>query len=162
MSSGVINRSLFLPDAESATALANRMAPQLEPGDTILLSGDIGAGKSHLARGIIQSRLATLGRVEDVPSPTFTIVQVYDLGGIEVWHADLYRLSGPDDIIETGLEEAFDTGICLVEWPDRLAELRPADALELTLTPEDDGRRLTATGPARWAKVIATMEGAND
>jgi len=162
MSSGLLSRSVFLPSAESATALAARLAPHLAPGDVILLSGPIGAGKSHLARGIIQARLAALGRVEDVPSPTFTLVQVYELDGAEVWHADLYRLSGPDEIVETGLEDAFETAICLVEWPDRLDVMRPAGALDITLEVEGDGRRLTARGPTRWQPVLTQLEGTDE
>jgi len=159
MLSGALSCSLYLPDAESTSALAGRIAPVLEPGDVILLAGDIGAGKSHLARGIIQARLAALGRVEDVPSPTFTLVQVYDAGTVEIWHADLYRLSGPDDVVETGLDEAFEDAICLVEWPDRLGSDTPVDALHITLEGEGAGRRLTALGPARWARVMEMMDG---
>ena len=112
--------------------LAARLAPMLHPGDTILLNGPLGAGKTHFARALIRTRLAAVGLAEDVPSPTFTLVQTYDDGDTEIWHCDLYRLFGPDDVAELGLEEAFDRAICLVEWPDRLGAEAPDRALTLT------------------------------
>ena len=82
-----------LPTGAATTALAERLAPRLGPGDTLLLSGPIGAGKTHFARALIKARLRAAGRDEDVPSPTFTLVQTYDDGICEIWHADLYRLT---------------------------------------------------------------------
>ncbi len=122
-----------LSSAEDTAALAQALAPMLRPGDTLLLAGRIGAGKTHFARALIQARLAAAGRTEDVPSPTYTLVQVYDDGIAELWHADLYRLTGPDETHELGLEEAFEGAICLVEWPDRLGDLAPSNALRLRL-----------------------------
>lgn len=117
--------------AEFAAALSTR----LERGDVLLLSGHIGAGKTHFARSLIQSRLQRNGDpIEDVPSPTFTLVQTYHTGGDEIWHADLYRLTHPDEVDELGLIDAFETAICLVEWPDRLGDLAPSDALTLLFT----------------------------
>lgn len=126
---------LRLPSPDATCALATALAPRLQPGDVLLLSGGIGAGKTHFARCLIQS---LQDNPEDVPSPTFTLVQVYDTPGAEVWHADLYRLSSPDQCIELGLADAFDTAICLVEWPDRLADLAPSDALSLAFSTVDD------------------------
>ncbi len=132
--------------------MAARFGAGLGAGDVVLLSGPLGAGKSHFARALIQARLAALGRAEDVPSPTFTLVQGYDLDTVALWHADLYRLAHPDDCDELGLAEAFDTAICLVEWPERLGPMAPPDALWLTLAPCAAGRRLRFDGPAaRWA-----------
>ena len=114
------------------------------------MTGDIGAGKSFLARSIIQSHQST---PEDVPSPTFTLVQTYDTNLGEIWHADLYRLSGSDDVIELGLYDAFDTAICLIEWPDRLQDLAPAKALtiDFAMGDTDDARVLRITTPnADW------------
>jgi tRNA threonylcarbamoyladenosine biosynthesis protein TsaE len=93
-----------------------------------LLEGDIGAGKTFFARSVIQY---LLGRAEDVPSPTFTIVQNYSTKVGEIWHCDLYRLTSPDEAIELGLDEAFEKAICLIEWPDRLGDLTPKAALQL-------------------------------
>lgn len=102
------------------------------------MQGDIGAGKTHFARSLIQSLLRV---PEDVPSPTFTLVQIYDGPKCEIWHSDLYRLSGPDEAVELGLEDAFETAISLVEWPDRLAELAPQNALLLSFTTVDENSR---------------------
>lgn len=141
-------RTFALPDPDATDALGRWLAGQLGPGDVLLLVGPIGAGKTHLARALIQHRLAAAGRPEDVPSPTFTLVQVYDDGAGEIWHADLYRLTHPDQVAELGLEEAFDHALCLVEWPDRLGSLTPPQALRLVLAQDGEGRRATLTGPA--------------
>src|SRR5210317_2389261 len=92
-----------LPDEAATATLAARMAPLLAKGDTLLLEGDIGAGKSAFARALIRARL---GRMEDVPSPTFTIVQTYEADDGDIWHCDLYRLTHPDEAFELGLEDA--------------------------------------------------------
>ncbi|MHA6347219.1 tRNA (adenosine(37)-N6)-threonylcarbamoyltransferase complex ATPase subunit type 1 TsaE [Roseivivax sp. CAU 1761] len=144
-----------LPDPDATAALGRRLAPRLGPGDVLLLEGGLGAGKTHFARALIQARLA---RPEDVPSPTFTLVQVYDAaGGTEIWHSDLYRLSGPDEAVELGLDEAFETAICLVEWPDRLADLAPEAALTLRFESTRDGaaRQVAASwSDARWDGLL--------
>lgn len=134
---------LFLPDDAATAALGESLAGQLQAGDTVLLEGQIGAGKSHLARALIRARL---GRLEDVPSPTFTLVQTYDTEEGEIWHVDLYRLSHPDEVLELGLEQAFGSAICLIEWPDRLGPHLPADALHLQLSIEGSGRRAVLRG----------------
>ena len=122
---------LALPDLEATERLAARLAPLARPGDAILLSGPLGAGKSAFARAFLRT-LAGDPALE-VPSPSFTLVQSYELpGGLEAHHFDLYRLSGPADLRELGWEEAR-RGLVLVEWPERLGTLRPADALDLAL-----------------------------
>lgn len=144
------------PDATAHFAAA--LAPLLGAGDVILLEGPIGSGKTHFARSLIQARLASDGApVEDVPSPTFTLVQTYDTGQVELWHADLYRLTHPDEVEELGLAQAFDEAICLVEWPDRLGELMPANALTLVFEQStgDDARDVALHGVPRWADMIA-------
>ncbi len=145
-------------ESETATsALAERLAALLRPGDTLLLSGPIGAGKTHFARSLIRARLRTAGRDEDVPSPTYTLVQTYSDGDVEIWHADLYRLSQPDELIELGLDDAFRSSIVLVEWPDRLGSGAPRGALHLDFR---DGRTersrclaFTSEDP-RWQDLI--------
>jgi tRNA threonylcarbamoyladenosine biosynthesis protein TsaE len=135
--------TLPLPTEADTAELGARLARLARPGDCILLEGPIGAGKSHLARAFIRGRL---GRVEEVPSPSFTLVQVYDAGGVEIWHADLYRLTHPDEVWELGLDEAFDRAICLVEWPDRLGRHLPPKALHLRLVAQGDGRLAHLSG----------------
>ena len=135
--------TLDLPDAEATARLGRKLARILRPGDTVLLHGPIGAGKSHLARAFIHARL---GRAEDVPSPTFTLVQTYPDPAGDLWHADLYRLTHADELVELGLEAAFDAGVCLVEWPERLGSLAPASALHLRLSDAGDGRRAVIAG----------------
>jgi len=142
--------SIPLPTATRATEIATRVAGHLSAGDCLLLSGPVGAGKTHFARSIIQ---AMLSRLEDVPSPTFTLVQTYDTSSGEVWHADLYRLFHIDEMAELGLEDAFDTAITLIEWPDRLGDLRPVRCLELDFSMPDlesDLRVLNVTANGSW------------
>lgn len=130
---------LRLTSPEDTARRAAAVARHARPGDVFLLSGPIGAGKTAFARAFIQARLAEAGApVEDVPSPTFTLVQTYDAGGSEIWHADLYRLTHPDEVEELGLIDAFDTAICLVEWPDRLGELTPERSVRMTFRADDD------------------------
>lgn len=123
-------RTLTLDSPDQTCAFAQRLAPVLMAGDVLLLTGDIGAGKTHFARCLIQSLLPL---PEDVPSPTYTLVQTYPGRESELWHADLYRLSDTNEVFELGLIDAFDSAICLIEWPDRLGDLAPPGALHLTL-----------------------------
>ncbi|MFY0633492.1 MAG: tRNA (adenosine(37)-N6)-threonylcarbamoyltransferase complex ATPase subunit type 1 TsaE [Vannielia sp.] len=149
--------TLHLSSPEHTTRLAEAMAPLLGAGDVLLLSGPVGAGKSHFSRGLIRWRMRRVDALEDVPSPTFTLVQTYPLPDGELWHADLYRLSDPDEVEELGLAAAFEEAICLVEWPDRLPT-PPAHALRLHFeTGEgDDARTLTIAGGKPWESRIAS------
>ena len=151
----IVQTTLTLADPGATTALAEAMAPHLAAGDFLGLHGVLGAGKSAFARAVIAARLAALGRSEDVPSPSYTLVQVYELGAVELWHVDLYRLGSADETSELGLDEAFDRAICLVEWAERLGSAAPARRLDLTLAfvpggPEEARTAtLVACGP-RW------------
>lgn len=142
---------LCLPDPSATDALARRMAPLLQPGDVVLLQGQIGAGKTQFARALIHA----LGVAEDVPSPTFTLVQTYD-AGFDIWHADLYRLSHPDEAVELGLLEAFETALCLVEWPEKLGADWPEKALTLRFSVSGEGREVAflSDNPA-WHERLA-------
>lgn len=122
--------------------LGARLGRALEPGDTVALIGGLGAGKTTLARGLVQSVLPH----ETVPSPTYTLVQTYDVPGFTLWHCDLYRLEHPDEAYELGLMDAMGEDVCLLEWPDRLGELLPASVLKIEIAFEGEGRRVTLTG----------------
>lgn len=135
--------TIYLTDGAATDRLAAWLAPRLRPGDGVMLHGPLGAGKTHFARALIRARL---GRTEEVPSPSFTLVQVYDDAGTEIWHADLYRLSHPREVLELGLMDAFETAICLVEWPDRLGDMIPPDALHVALSVTGDGRTAQLSG----------------
>ncbi|MFC7702595.1 tRNA (adenosine(37)-N6)-threonylcarbamoyltransferase complex ATPase subunit type 1 TsaE [Plastorhodobacter daqingensis] len=153
--------TLTLPDAEATALLARKLAPGLAAGDVLLLEGPIGAGKSHFARALIRARLQAPDA--EVPSPTFTLVQTYDDGKAEIWHADLYRLGHPDEGAELGLDQAFTTAICLIEWPERLGDLTPPDALHLRFEPlADDSRRLQITAPESWQRRLAVLSGSGE
>ena len=147
-------RSLSLPDEAATTAFAARLARLLQPGDCVLLSGELGAGKSTLARAAIQT---IMGRDEPVPSPTFTITQRYEAPEMTLVHADLYRLGDAEELIEIGLDADFDAAVCFVEWPGLLGDLRPDDRLELSLEySADGGRTLSIVGLGARPAAIAS------
>lgn len=145
---------IALPDAEATTRLGQVIAPLLAAGDSVLLYGPLGMGKSTLARGLIRA-LTTPD--EDVPSPTFTLVQFYD-SEPPVAHFDLYRLTRPEEAFEIGLDEALDEGCAVIEWPERLGEaperfLGP-DRLTLIIAEDGEGRLATVSGAGRWEALI--------
>ncbi|WP_299641975.1 tRNA (adenosine(37)-N6)-threonylcarbamoyltransferase complex ATPase subunit type 1 TsaE [uncultured Ruegeria sp.] len=148
-------RSLTFKSPEETAVFAARMGMTLCPGDVVLLEGSIGSGKTHFARNLIQSLMA---EPEDVPSPTFTLVQAYNTPSGEIWHCDLYRLSAAEEVDELGLTEAFDTAICLVEWPGKLGPLAPETALKLTFETDPNNtefRRVTLSWTApKWAEKL--------
>lgn len=123
-----------LADPGATEALAATIAVRLAPGDVVALTGDLGAGKTVFARALI----GALGRaagidVGHVPSPTFTLVQLYELPDFTVYHFDLYRLEVPDDVWETGIEDAFADGVSVIEWADRIEGLLPAGVIRVHL-----------------------------
>ena len=139
-----------LPDLAATQKLGARIAALLAPGDTVALAGDLGAGKTTLARAI----LASLGVAENVPSPTFTLVQNYETAKLNISHYDLYRLKSPREMDELGLEEALELGAALIEWPERAETRLPQDRLMVELSAQDDGRRAALSGPGRWRDLF--------
>lgn len=146
--------TLSLETEADTTRFAAAMANIVQPGDVLLLEGDIGAGKSAFARALIR----TLAGAEiDVPSPTFTLVQTYEVGEALVWHCDLYRLTHPDEAFELGLEEAFETAICLIEWPDRLGKDIPTGALHLHFKAEPARHTVRFDIPDTWTARLRDL-----
>jgi tRNA threonylcarbamoyladenosine biosynthesis protein TsaE len=141
--------------AEADTqALGRALAKQARPGDVIALEGGLGAGKTTLARGFIQH---LMGGAEEVVSPTFTLVQLYETDIAPIWHFDLYRLKSPMDALELGLEDALADGILLIEWPERLGSLLPQRRLEVALALGlQNGREAQLAGDPSWQ---ARLEG---
>jgi tRNA threonylcarbamoyl adenosine modification protein YjeE len=138
---------------ETATAeLGAAIGRALAPGDVVALSGELGAGKTTLARAILRSR----GVEGHVPSPTFTLVQAYETPGLTVHHFDLYRIESPSELSELGLEDALDTGAALIEWPERgMPRHLAQDALTISLTATGETtRQAHISGPARWREVF--------
>ena len=119
-------------DSPEQTAIyAAKLAKNVAPEDIILLNGDVGTGKSYFCRALIQS---VLQYEEDIPSPTFTLVQQYDTEIGELWHADLYRLSDPSEVIELGLLDAIESATILIEWPDQITDFLPNSALNINIS----------------------------
>ncbi|MBY5833828.1 bifunctional tRNA (adenosine(37)-N6)-threonylcarbamoyltransferase complex ATPase subunit type 1 TsaE/phosphotransferase [Rhizobium ruizarguesonis] len=155
--------SLFLKDEAATIRLGEDLALALKAGDCLALSGDLGAGKSSLARAILRAMADDEGL--EVPSPTFTLVQSYDLR-IAVSHFDLYRLADPAELTELGFDEALQNGICLVEWPEMAESELPAERIALTLVHEGNGRRATiratSAQASRIRRVLAIREFLDD
>lgn len=119
-------------------AIGARIGAALKSGDIVALTGDLGAGKTTLVRGLIQAELPGI----EVPSPTYTLVQTYDLPNFELWHCDLYRLKHPDEVFEIGLIDAFGDAVCLLEWPEKIGSYLPEDALNIHIRFKNEGREI--------------------
>ena len=151
---------VFLPDEAATRRLARTLAPGLAGGGVVALAGTLGAGKTALARALI--RVLTGNPDEEVPSPTFTLVQGYETPQGPLWHFDLYRLSDAAEVVELDWEEAVAGGIVLLEWPERLGPSLPADRLEIALALDaaagTEARRATLTGHGRWRVRLAGLD----
>jgi tRNA threonylcarbamoyladenosine biosynthesis protein TsaE len=150
----LLSRHYHLHSEADTRQLGARLALGAKAGDVLCLSGDLGAGKSVLARAFIQQ---LCGEDTDVPSPTFTLMQYYDAPDFAIVHADLYRLESPEEIVEIGLEEQFENAVTLIEWPQRMHRLLPASRLDLELVILDEtGRqaRLLAHGQAWEHRLV--------
>jgi tRNA threonylcarbamoyladenosine biosynthesis protein TsaE len=144
-------------EAETA-ALGRRVARLLRPGDTVTLTGPLGAGKTVFARGLIRSFLAG----EDVPSPTFTLVQTYETARFPIWHVDLYRLKAASEVRELGLDEALERGVLLIEWPDRMGPALPNDRLDVVIEGmdeenDDEERIVKLIARGDWASRVGDL-----
>ncbi len=157
-----------LPDEAATARLAQSLAALARKGDVIALYGGLGSGKTAFARAFINalpgSGGSPLPEPEEVPSPTFTLLQAYERAPAPVWHFDLYRLTRPDEVYELGFEEALGEGIVLIDWPERLGPLLPAERLELRFefAERNEARRVAligiGTGTGTWPRRLRDLE----
>ena len=147
-------------DEAETGRVAEAVAEAAAPGDVLALAGDLGSGKTSFARSFIR---ALTTPEEEVPSPTFTLVQTYAAGQRLLYHFDLYRIENPEEAWELGIEEAFADGISLIEWPDRLGPLLPADrldiGLEITSAAAPTERRITLAAGPSWRSRLSAIRG---
>ncbi len=142
-------RSVFLPDEAATMALGNRLALVIEPGLYVALSGDLGSGKTTLTRGILRG----LGFQGKVKSPTYTLVEPYNLSKLDLYHFDFYRLNNPQEWLDAGFRDYFEPGtVCLVEWPERGGDLLPVADLKISLSVESSGRRIRIAAETEHGK----------
>jgi tRNA threonylcarbamoyladenosine biosynthesis protein TsaE len=154
---------LLLPDEAATAALARRIAARSRAGDVVALYGDLGTGKTVFARafiGALAPSEPSSEENEEVPSPTFTLLQCYDRQPAPVWHFDLYRLTRPDEVYELGIEEALGEAISLIEWPERMGPLLPEDRLEVHLAYGEsaNARQAVLAGGGSWAARLAGLD----
>ena len=138
---------MILADEAATARLGAAIAQELQIGEAVCLSGPLGAGKSTLARALVR---ALTTPQEDVPSPTFTLVQFYEGRRLKVAHFDLYRLTSPDEAYEIGLDEALDDGAAVIEWPERLEGRLPADRLDIEIGLLEAGRDVRLVAHGAW------------
>lgn len=145
-----------LANLDATARLAAALAPLLCAGDVVALEGDLGAGKTAFARALIRE---LTGGEEEVPSPTFTLLQTYEAPDFDIWHFDLYRLEKPEDVFELGIEDAMAEGVTLIEWPDRLGRYLPRDRLIVRMDYADgeSARVATLSGGGGWRDRLAGL-----
>jgi tRNA threonylcarbamoyladenosine biosynthesis protein TsaE len=129
--------NINLADETATIALGAALAPCMQPGLVVWLDGDLGAGKTTLVRGLLRA----LGETGPVKSPTYALVEIHVVSGLNLYHFDFYRFNQPDEYLDAGLDEYFaGDGVCLVEWPERACPYLPAADLHIRLTVEGAGR----------------------
>jgi tRNA threonylcarbamoyladenosine biosynthesis protein TsaE len=126
-------------EEEDTIWLGKKLARIARKGDSFILSGTLGMGKSVLARAFVQE----LTKAQEVPSPTFTLVQIYEASGFDLYHYDLYRIKFPEEIFELGMEEALYQGVSLIEWPEKMGGYLPRDCFRIEITPFKGNRKIT-------------------
>lgn len=142
-----------LPSEEATRVLGASLGAILEPGDILLLSGPLGAGKTTLARALIAQRCG----VAEAPSPTFSLVETYPGDGVTIWHFDFYRLKRDEDAWELGIEEAFSEGASIIEWPERALSVIPPSAMSISLSIENGRRSALAKAPDGWGPRLQVV-----
>ena len=142
---------LSLPDEAATERLGTALAGRLKPRDVVALEGGLGAGKTTLARAILRAAAGDPALI--VPSPTFTLVEIYETARGSFWHFDLYRLEEPEQVFELGWEEARADGVILVEWAERLGPLLPRERLTVSLSIDGEGRHAIMEGDSRLGEI---------
>ena len=158
----VLDGDVPLNGISATERLASRLSNVSRTGDVICLSGELGSGKTTFARFFIRSRAARQGiEFTEVPSPTFTLVQTYEMPGGNIWHFDLFRLENSNETVELGLEDALRDGICLIEWPDRLPRIPLSPRLDMAFSfaNHDDERRVRIVGDDAWYERTSGLFG---
>ncbi len=146
---------LNLPTEQDTVLIGQKLAHLARKGDVFALYGTLGMGKSVLARAFVQELCGS----GEVPSPTFTLLQTYEAPDFDIYHFDLYRLKSPDEIFEIGVEDALYSGVCLIEWPDKMSPYLPRDIFKLEIVPQGSGRKLTITvNSAEKKSRLAALE----
>jgi tRNA threonylcarbamoyladenosine biosynthesis protein TsaE len=159
LSTASFYQEITVDSAAETAALGARVARLLRAGDTVTLAGPLGAGKTVFARGLIQHFLPG----EDVPSPTFTLVQTYETAQLSIWHVDLYRLKAAGEVRELGLDDALERGALVIEWPDRMGATLPADRLDIIFegggdeNEPDDERTIKVIARGAWVARIGNL-----
>ncbi len=149
MNSAAVELSAFLPDEAATLGFGEMLAQVLLPGLFVALSGELGSGKTTLARGILRG----LGYEGKVKSPTYTLVELYKLSRLNLYHFDLYRFKNSHELLEAGFRDNFDSrNVCLVEWPERAQDLLPIADLSISLGEERGGRRIRITTQTELGK----------
>ena len=133
-----MQKEIFCKTEADTISLAEKIAEKAKKGDIFALYGTLGMGKSVFARAFIQK----LCGVEDVPSPTFTLLQTYSCQKGDIYHYDLYRLKHPDEVFELGIEDAIYNGISLIEWPEKMGGYLPKDVFKVNIVPYSNGRKI--------------------
>ncbi|PHR61246.1 MAG: tRNA (adenosine(37)-N6)-threonylcarbamoyltransferase complex ATPase subunit type 1 TsaE [Robiginitomaculum sp.] len=147
-------KTIKLRTLEENLSFGARLGVFLRQGDIVALRGGLGVGKTSFSRGLISQ----LCDVDEVPSPTYTLVQTYDAPNFSIWHFDLYRLENEADVWELGIEEALDDGVCLIEWPERIEGLLSGAELMLEFVFEEQGRTVHIHGDDNWRKRLVDFE----
>lgn len=146
--------TLFLADEQATLDFGARLAAALQPGMRIYLSGDLGAGKTTLVRGVLRA----LGMNEKVKSPTYTLVELYKLSKLDLYHFDFYRFNDPAEWVDAGLRELFtDFAVIVVEWPERARELLPQADIALRITQQHSGRQVEVRADSETGERLVQM-----
>lgn len=150
-----LSRAVFdLPAETDLRALGARLGTYLRAGDTLCLTGELGAGKTTFSRGLIQS---LCGADTEVPSPTYTLLQTYSAPDYDIWHFDLYRLKTPGEVWELGMEDAIYDGVTLIEWPQQMGELIPDGTLDIEILFHGEGRQAAITMTPQWQERLREL-----